>query len=327
VVSEVPLDWTPWDRQQQLTRATLSAALADADLEVSDPRIRPVLGTSYGPHLELVEPVPLSRWSTTAAREAGCVMEPITVTTACSAGSDALVAGLGLLCTGAAEICVCGGVDVLTIGKRMGHSRLGTMSADDLRAFDVDRSGTLLGEGAAFVVLEQMHSARSRGATIRGILAGAGSANDAVSTVAPDPTGANVLLAVRRALRVAGIGPADIGVISAHGSGTPVNDDVEASAYTQMFGDLAQPPVVFATKGSFGHSLGATGAIEAVTVLQALETGLVPPVYALDEPIPQLGLPIPVGGPLPVGSGYGLSVTLGFGGFDTCLVFRGNARP
>jgi len=324
MVPEIPRGWPARERQHEITRATLSRALQDAGIDPQDPGVLPVLGTSYGPHLEMPETTTLSPWSARAVRDAGCVAEPVTVTTACSAGSDAVLAGLGLLQAGAAQICVCGGADVLTLGKRLGHSRLGTMACDDLRAFDINHHGTLLGEGAAFLVLESAARARARGARPRGVLAGAGSSNDAASAVAPDPSGRNVVLAVRRALRTAGITPADVAVVNAHGSGTPVNDEVEARAYAQVFSDVPRPPVVFATKGAFGHTLGATGAIEAIAVLQALETKLAPPVHGLQEPLPHLSLPIPSKKPMKIDPGAGISVTLGFGGFNTCLVFQGS---
>ncbi|MEI5571177.1 beta-ketoacyl synthase N-terminal-like domain-containing protein [Streptomyces brasiliscabiei] len=323
VVPGLPPDSSPSHRQHELTRRTLSAALKDAGVEPEDPALVPVLGTSYGAHLDQTETASLSWWSTAAVRDVGLVAEPVTVTTACSAGSDAVLTALALLQEGAAELCVCGGADVLTLGKRLGHSRLGTMSPDALRAFDTRHNGTVLGEGAAFLVLEPAARARARGARPRGTLAGAASSNDAASAVAPDPSGANVVLAVERALRTAHITPADISVINAHGSGTPVNDDVEARAYSRLFAQVPSPPTVFATKGAFGHTLGATGAIEAVAVLQALATSMAPPVHGLRDPIPQLALSAPARHPMKIAQGYGLSVTLGFGGFNTCLVLRG----
>jgi 3-oxoacyl-[acyl-carrier-protein] synthase II len=322
-VPGVPMDWPARNRQHEITRTTLARALNDAGIDPGDQRVLPVLGTSYGPHLEMPELASISQWSALAAKDAGCPAAPVTVTTACSAGSDAILAGLSLLQSGAAEICVCGGADVLTPGKRLGHSRLGTMARDDLRAFDTGRSGTLLGEGAAFLVLEPAARARARGARPRGVIAGAGSSNDAASAVAPDPSGGNVVRAVQRALRSACLSPVDVAVVNAHGSGTPVNDDVEARAYAQVFSGVRHPPVVFATKGAFGHALGATGAIEAIAVLQALATRSVPPVHALREPIPNLSLPIPSKDPMKVNPGAGISMTLGFGGFNTCLVLQG----
>lgn len=323
MVPQLPWTWNAADRQHELTRETLSRALEDAGIAPDEPRVLPVLGTSYGAHLETPDTSSVSAWSTDAARAAGCVTDPVTVTTACSAGSDAVLTGLALLEAGDADVCVCGAADVLTLGKRLGHSRLGTMSPGRLLAFDDDRQGTVLGEGAAFLVLEPAARARARGARPRGVVAGAGSSNDAASAVAPDPSGRNVTLAVRRALRHAAAEPEDVAVINAHGSGTPVNDDVEALTYQQVFTDVARPPVVFATKGAFGHTLGATGAIEAVATLRALEARLVPPVHGLRKPIGNLTLPIPCANPMKIDEGLGISVTLGFGGFDTCLVLKG----
>lgn len=322
-VHDIPLEWPVCKRHHQLTVNTLCRALEDAGIAPDDPCLFPVLGTSFGPHLDMGEVSSLSEWSIKAVKDTGCSNDPITVTTACSAGSDAILIGQALLRAGAADVFVCGGVDVLTLGKRLGHSRLGTMSSNRLRAFDVRHSGTLLGEGAAFLVLEPAARARSRGARPHGVIAGAGSSNDAASAVAPDSSGRNVVLAIRRALQSAGLKPEEVAVVSAHGSGTQVNDAVEVQAYRQLFSKRPSPPVIFATKGAFGHTLGATGAIEAITILQALKTELAPPVHGLREVVPDFGLPIPSKLPMQIDAGAGISVTLGFGGFNTCLVFQG----
>lgn len=321
-VRDIPIEWPVSKRHHQLTVTTLSRALADAAIVPDAPGLLPILGTSFGPHLDMGEVPPLSAWSIKATKDIGCANNPITVTTACSAGSDAILIGLALLRAGAADVCVCGGADVLTFGKRLGHSRLGTMSSNQLRAFDVRHNGTLLGEGAAFLVLEPAGRARARGVRPHGVLVGAGSSNDAASAVAPDSSGKNVVLAVRRAMQSAGLTPEDVAVVNAHGSGTQVNDAVEVQAYRQLFSNRLTPPVVYATKGAFGHTLGATGAIEAITILQTLKTGLVPPVHELREVLPDFGLPIPSKLPMKIDAGAGISVTLGFGGFNTCLVFQ-----
>jgi 3-oxoacyl-[acyl-carrier-protein] synthase II len=307
-----------------MTVDALARCLDDAALAMDDPRLQPVLGTSYGPHLDTANTTSLSQWAQEASAQSGLVRSPLTVTTACSAGSDTLLLALELLRSGAAEICVCGGIDVLTMSKRLGHSFLGTMSPDDLRAFDVKHDGTLLGEGAGFMVLEPEQSARARQARIHGFLSGAGSSNDAMGSVAPDASGRTVTLAVQRALSSGEVEAQDISVISAHGSGTPVSDAVEAKSYEQLFGSGKERPVVFATKGAFGHTLGATGSLGAITVVQALKSGLAPPVHGLEETIPGLSLPLPAGRPAVVRGRFGLSVTLGFGGFNTCLLFEGH---
>lgn len=176
------------------------------------------------------------------------------------------------------------GADILTQGKRLSHSRLGTMSTDGLHAFDISHNGTVLGEGAAFLILESEEHAKRRGAKPYGVLAGAGSANDAASAVSPDLSGQNVMLTVERALNSAGLKSEDVSIINAHGTGTQVNDTVEAKAYS-AFLPLPNPPTLFATKGAFGHTLGATGAIEAIVVLQALRTQRLPQFMACANPL------------------------------------------
>ncbi|MFK3979649.1 beta-ketoacyl synthase N-terminal-like domain-containing protein [Micromonospora sp. NPDC050397] len=343
VLPDLPLDLGPVRRQFEAGSRTLRAAVSDAGLDLADPRLRLVVGTSYGSHLD-VPPDGLDVWGDTLATELGLARRPLVVSTACSAGSDAISVGSALIGAGEEEICVVGGVDVLTPAKRLGHSALGTMSATELRAFDASHDGTILGEGAAFLVLEEGGSARARGARRHGRLAGVGSANDATGPTAPDPSGDTVVRAIHAALAAAGRDTTEVGVLNAHGSGTPVNDDVESRAFAAAFAGGAAAggaaaggaaagggaagggaPVVFATKGAFGHSLGATGALEAVAVLLALRDGQVPPVPGLRTVMPGFPLPLPSGAPLPFTGDVGLSVTIGFGGFTTCLALEAPA--
>jgi 3-oxoacyl-(acyl-carrier-protein) synthase len=312
-----------WERQVALAARTMAAALEDAGLSPDDPRLAVVLGTSFGAQLDSVVDPPQD-WATAAARQLGHRGRPIVVTTACSAGSDALLVADALL-RGADEerIFLAGGVDVLTEAKRLGHSALGTMSPTGLRAFDADRDGMILGEGAGFLVLETAPAARRRGARVRAALRGTGSANDAFGLTAPDPSGSSVVASVRRSLAGSGSSPGEVSVICAHGTGTRLNDEVEAAGLERLFGGAGggSGPVVFGTKGALGHSLGATGAVEAVATVLALGEGRVPPVPGLDTPLPGLTLHVPAGRPQPVRGTIGISLTLGFGGFNTCLLF------
>lgn len=322
----LPLDMPLAERQHTLTCSTLKMALNDAGIAADAPQLMSVLGTSYAHHLDDTDTESLSGWANAAARSLGFKRPPVVVSTACSAGADAIQVGLSLIRDGAADLCICGGADILSEGKRLGHSRLGTLSPDGLYAFDRSHSGTVLGEGAAFIVLESKAHAQARGAQPYGFIVGAGAANDAVNAVAPDPSGQNVINTVERALLSAGLHHDDIALINAHGTGTQINDNVESIAYSSLFACNAHPPVLFATKGALGHTLGATGAIEAIVVLLALNHHCAPPVYALQQPLDVLKLPIPIHTPMVVGKGYGISVTLGFGGFDTCLVLQGAQR-
>lgn len=320
-VEHPPPEWEPARRQVALAVDTLARALDDAGLpDATDPWL--VAGTSYGAHLDDETIGGLHGWAEEAAAELGLTRPPVSLTTACSSGSDALLVGAQLIESGAVDVCVCGGADILTPAKRLGHTALGTMSPNLLRAFHPEGDGMLLGEGAAFVVLESAASAEARGAEAYAVLRGGGMSNDAAGLTAPDASGDSVLLAVHRSLAAAGLGLDDVAVVNAHGSGTPVNDAVEALSFGRLF-PTPDRPTIFATKGAFGHTLGATGAIEAIALVLALRSGRVPPVYGLDTAPTALALPVPRGGPAAIGAGVGLSLTLGFGGFNTCLVLEG----
>ncbi|WP_438484717.1 beta-ketoacyl synthase N-terminal-like domain-containing protein [Streptomyces sp. S186] len=318
VVASVPYRTSAGERQRVLAGRALRSAFADAELATTDPGVGLVLGTSFGASLDEAEPT-LHAWADDAAGAIGHPGTPLCVMTACSAGSDAIAVAYALVRSGRRRVCVAGGVDVVTEAKRLGHSALGTMSPTGLRAFDRARDGTLLGEGAAFVVVEHPDSALERGVRPYARLRGVGAANDAAGLTAPDPSGRAVARAVERCLAAAGAAPAEIAVINAHGTGTPLNDEVEARSLLELFG--TEGPLTFATKGAFGHSLGATGAVEAVATVLALRHRRVPPVVGLHDPATPLRLA--TGSAQPVGDGAGLSLTLGFGGFNTCLLFEG----
>ncbi|MFI7702663.1 beta-ketoacyl synthase N-terminal-like domain-containing protein [Nonomuraea sp. NPDC049480] len=312
-------DVEPRKRQVDLAARTLVAAFRDAGLVPGDQRVRLVCGTSFGAQLDGPE---TDGWAAEAAEAAGHPDDPVSVVTACSAGSDSLLVAASLIRGGAARVCVAGGADVLTEAKRLGHSALGTMSPTRLRAFDRAHDGMILGEGAAFLVLESARDARARGARVHAVLRAAASANDAAGLTAPDPSGRSVVAAVRRCLDHAGVAPERIAVVSAHATGTTLNDQVEAASLQEVFGGANPGPVVFGTKGALGHSLGATGAIEAVATVLALTQGRVPPLAGLTAPLPGLSLRLPGAGGARVTGASGLSLTLGFGGFNTCLLFE-----
>jgi 3-oxoacyl-[acyl-carrier-protein] synthase II len=303
-----------------LTRQTIAAAAADAQLDL--PRDAGatllVVGTSFGARLDdpLSAAEPIDGWVRNIADDFG--LTSVTLSTACSSGSDALVAGAELIRAGVANCCICGGADVLADSKRLAHTALGTMSSTTLRSFDERHDGTILGEGAGFLVLERRNS---RPVRPYAILRGTGSSNDAAGLTAPDKDGHGIRLAVERSLKNAGLRCADIDVINAHGSGTLTNDRIESVAYSQLFG--ASQPTIFATKGAFGHSLGATGALEAIALILALEQRMLPPVHGLEVPIPGFSMSMPAGHAVALDATYGLSLTIGFGGFNTSLIFEG----
>ncbi|MFG2863466.1 beta-ketoacyl-[acyl-carrier-protein] synthase family protein [Streptomyces sioyaensis] len=324
IVPTVPLNESPHARQLEITVAAVNSALADAGISIDADGVELILGTSYAGNLDDPEVPSLYEWAQQAAERLGFPGAPLCVTTACSAGSDSVLMGAELIRSGRRKVCVCVGSDVVTPAKRLGHSLLGTMTTEGLRSFDSRHNGMVLGEGAGVIVLESAAHARMRSAPVHALLRGEGSANDAAGMTAPDPSGASVVLAVERSLADSGISADDIAVVCAHGTGTPVNDAVEATSLRKLFGSGDRGPVVYGTKGALGHSLGACGTIEAITLIKALEEGLAPPVQGLETPMDDFPLPLPIGSPSPVTGTSGLSLTLGFGGFNTALLF---SRP
>jgi 3-oxoacyl-[acyl-carrier-protein] synthase II len=310
------------ERLVQMACATIRKALAHANREPGDPDVRLVLSTSLGAYLdEESSRNPLSGWASEVARRVNAAASPIVISTACSSGSDAIMVGAELIRSGQAICCVCGGADVLTPNKRLAHSALGTMTPTHLRAFDVRHDGTLLGEGAGFLVLEK----EGINEACHAILSGSGSANDATGMTVADITGLSAGYAMQRSLSDAGLPLSAIGLINAHGSGTVMNDTTESNAFKSLFPGH-EGPLVFATKGNFGHTLGATGAIEAITVILSLRDGRVPPVHGLEQPLPDFPLPLAISESVSCSTGAALSLTLGFGGFDTSLVFEAVQR-
>lgn len=317
VVSSYDDSIPPGRRLHQMACDAVRRTFESANRNPADPDTCLILGTSLGAYLETSSEVSLYDWAANVGRELGVAHPPIALSTACSSGSDAILLGAELIRAGRYQCCVCGGADVLTWSKRIGHSTLGTMSPTLLRAFDQRHDGTLLGEGAGFVVLESDRSGQKPLAVLRG----AGSANDATGMTAADTSGRSAEYAIERSLSDGRLSASDIGLINAHGSGTQMNDLTEKNALQKLFAS-DRPPVVFATKGNFGHSLGATGALEAIALVTALRTGQVPPIAGLEQPDPQFALPLAHGSPVNHAAQIGLSLTLGFGGFDTSLIFE-----
>ncbi len=315
----------PQVRLHRMACDTLRDALHAAGKASDDPGLRVVLGTSLGTFLEDDARRSTYAWAAAIAEEMGLKNRPIAVSTACSSGSDAILLGAELIRSGQASCCICGGADVLTWSKRAGHSALGTMSPTTLRAFDQRHDGTLLGEGAGFLVLEAAEATDAINAAKGArrplaFLRGTGSANDATGMTAADTSGLSARYAIERSLSDARLPASAIGLINAHGSGTQMNDTTEKRALGDLF--KTEPrPLVFATKGNFGHSLGATGALEAIALIMAMRTARVPPIYGLEDPDPEFALPL-ARTAVHHSARFGLSLTLGFGGFDTSLVFE-----
>jgi 3-oxoacyl-[acyl-carrier-protein] synthase II len=242
-----------------------------------------------------------------------------TVSNACASGGAALGLGCDLIEAGAADVVLAGGVDSLNRVVLNGFNSLMLVSPDGCRPFDAERKGMSVGEGAGVLVLESEGHARARGAQVRAWLAGRGNTCDAHHVSAPQPEGRGLGEAMRLALADAGLVPAAVDYINAHGTGTADNDPVEARAIRTIFG--ATPPLVSSTKRFFGHTLAAAGAIEAIVSVLALAKQAIPPNLGLRRVDPKIPL-APVAEYRPAKLDVTMSTSLGFGGNNSAVLFR-----
>lgn len=251
------------------------------------------------------------------ANHFGFFSDVITPSTACSSAANALMLGARLIRAGRCDVVVAGGSECLTLLHLNGFRSLMIVDGEPCRPFDATRAGLNLGEGAAYVVLESEEHALSRGAQPQAYLDGWGNACDAHHQTASSPDGEGAFLAMTQALRVAGLQPADIGYINAHGTGTPNNDESESHALQRLFG--AQLPSVSSTKGLTGHTTSASGSIEAVFCILALQNGFLPGNAGFTTPFE--GGVVPIREAVPAtGVQHVLCNAFGFGGNDTSLL-------
>ncbi len=269
---------------------------------------------------------PLSAPTDRVARELGPFTRVRSLSSACSSGANALLVGATWLELGFVDAVLCGAADALCRVTLSGFNALGALDPEGARPFDRRRRGLTLGEGAGFVVLERADDARAREKDAICALVGWSARAEAHHITNPEPTGDAPARAMRAALARAGLTPADIDYINAHGTGTPLNDPMEAKALARVFGDdLARVPVS-SQKGQIGHTLASAGAIEAAITAFAIAKGIVPPTGGLEEPDPECPLHhVLAATERPVRAA--LSSSFGFGGMDTVLVFgRSDAR-
>jgi 3-oxoacyl-[acyl-carrier-protein] synthase II len=228
--------------------------------------------------------------------------------------------GADLLRSDEADAVVAGGYDVLCRFVMRGFNALKALTREDIRPFDRRRSGLLLGEAAALVLLRRE---RDVVGPRLGTLLGYGSASDAAHISAPDPEGQGLERAVRAALRAAGLGPDAVDFVSAHGTGTPLNDPIEAAVLRRVLGPRAPTVPVNSIKPSLGHTMGAAAVLEALMCLYTFRRGLIPPTLHLDEPDPACALDHVRGAARAARPRISLSTSLGFGGCNAALVLEG----
>jgi 3-oxoacyl-[acyl-carrier-protein] synthase II len=247
--------------------------------------------------------------------------------TACAAGAQAIGDALRAIQRGEADAMLAGGTDALiqpVVVACFSALRALSVRNDDptaaSRPFDRDRDGFVLGEGAGILVLEELEAARARGAHIHAELAGYGHTADAHHATAPSTDGP--ARAMAQALRDAGLRPADVDYINAHGTSTPHNDVNESRAIRQVFGAEADRVAVSSTKSMTGHLNGAAGAVEAIATALAIERGVAPPTINYRTPDPECDLDYVPNRARPVPMRAAMSNSFAFGGVNAILVLR-----
>ena len=244
------------------------------------------------------------------------------VSSACATGGHAIGEAHRMITRGEADVVVAGGTEAALTGVCLAaFRRMGALSREGVsRPFDARRDGFVMGEGAGVIVLEREEHAKARGATIYGRVVGYGASNDAFHITQPDSEGRGARKAMLATLADAGISPADVGYLNAHGTGTPFNDKIETAAIKGVFNGSNTPPPVSSTKSAIGHLLGAAGAVEAVACLEAVRRGVLPPTLNYAEADPDCDLDyVPEGPREAPGLEMALSNSFGFGGQNACL--------
>jgi 3-oxoacyl-[acyl-carrier-protein] synthase II len=244
-----------------------------------------------------------------------------TLMTACSSGATAIGLARDLIRTGAARAMIAGGTEPLS---RLTFASFNALQAVDpayCRPFSGNRAGLTLGEGAGVLILESLRSARERGAKVLGEILGYGVTCDAHHMTAPDVSASGAVRAMRAALADANLTPEAVDYINAHGTATPLNDLMETKAIREVFGPRAPKIPVSSTKSMHGHTLGASGALEAVVSLLAITEGFIPPTIHRETPDPECDLDYVTEGARDAALDVVLSNSFAFGGNNTTVIF------
>ncbi|MDR2531067.1 MAG: beta-ketoacyl-ACP synthase II [Oscillospiraceae bacterium] len=249
------------------------------------------------------------------------------VVTACAGGTNAIGDSLRMIRHGYADVMMCGGTEAcvtpLTIGGFTSMKALHE-GGDPARAsipFDAERSGFVLGEGAAVLILEEREHAIRRGAVILAELSGYGASCDAYHITAPEPSGASAARAITDALSDAALEASNVGYINAHGTSTLLNDKIETAAIKLAFGDAAGSVAISSTKSMTGHLLGAAGAVEAIVCVNALRDGFIPATIHLRTQDPECDLDVTPNVGCEAALSAAMSISLGFGGHNAAIIF------
>ncbi|RKX47517.1 MAG: beta-ketoacyl-[acyl-carrier-protein] synthase family protein [Verrucomicrobia bacterium] len=321
-------------RTLELLEMALEEALSEAGLfDTTGLRIGVALGTSVACQLndlgfystfrekksapmDSVDGFLAGNLAEATAKRLGLDGPTMVVANACSSGTDAIGAAMSWLNAGLCDIAIAGGSDEMNRIPLCGFNALGVASDEPCAPFDGNRKGLNLGEGAGVLILEAPESAARRGVSSKLRVCGYGSSADAYHLTAPHPEGEGLVRAINFALNQAGIQPADIAFVNAHGTSTPDNDKVEGKTLQRVFGPAV---TVLSTKGYTGHTLGAAGGIEAVFSAAGLSSGWIPGSAGFQTVDDEIGL-VPTLGRTEISGHYALSTSLAFGGNNAALV-------
>src|SRR5438477_2851068 len=320
-------------RASRLLAIAADDLLARAPLDADLSRVAVVVGTALGGVEELERALDDARDTRHAvgalydapahalAARLGIRGPVLTVSTACASGATALGLGADLLRAGRVDRVIAGGYDVLCRFVMRGFDALRSLTRERVRPFDRRRTGLLLGEAAALVMMAREGEApRPR----LGRLLGHASSSDGSHVAAPDPEGRGLAHAVRGALGAAGVGSDAVDFVSAHGTGTPLNDRIETAVLRRVLGARADAVPVNSIKGALGHTMGAAATLEAIMCLLASRDGVVPGTAGYEEADPAGDLDVRATARA-ARSRVSLSTSLGFGGCNAALVLEGTA--
>ena len=254
--------------------------------------------------------------------EFGITGPAYTISTACCSANHAIGQAFWMVRNGIVELAIAGGSEApFSFGLLKAWEAMRVISPDTCRPFSKDRRGLILGEGGAMLILEPLAAARARSARIHAEVVGFGMSSDAHHLTHLSIDGP--VRAMRAALLDARLRPEQVGYINAHGSGTLINDPLETRAIRELFGAHADRLAVSSTKSLHGHALGATGAMEAVCTVLALENSLLPPTGNFTVPDPDCNLDVVPNRARPAQVQFALSNSFAFGGLNAVLAFRG----
>jgi len=340
------------DRYQQFALAAALQAFRDSGLEITDEnrhRTGVIVGSAVGgidsyynevrklfdtgdPRRITPFGIPMlmvNGGSDLIAIEIGATGPSYTPTSACATGGDCIGHAFDLIRMGRLDraLAGCGEAPIIPIGIAA-FDRTGACSHENdnpsmaSRPFDKDRTGLVFAEGSGVLVLEELESARARGAQIYAEIAGYGATSDAYHITAPEPEGRGPTAAIRLALEDAKLTPDDIDYINAHGTATTLNDIMETKAVKSAFGERAYHMPMSSTKSMTGHAMGATAAFEAIFSILAIRGSVAPPTINLSEPDPECDLDYVPNTAREMPIRHAMSNSFGFGGHNVSLIFK-----